>query len=112
MAEVHIIVALAELLRQGGLLALVAIEGFIIYKLYSSRDALYDRLIAAKEDDRVRSDNMTERVVTALGRSTAVVERIEAKKFGELPPAKSVPSARYLIVHEEELGEDNEDNEE
>jgi len=110
MAEVQLLAAIAEIIRQGGLLALVVIEGWIIYKLYTSRDKLYDRLIEAKEDDRDRSDRMTGRVVSALERSTLVAERIEQKKYGAISAHEhlALPSAD----EDAEFEDEDEDEEE
>ena len=84
ITTIQLLAALAELIRQGGLLALVVIEGWIIFKLWQSRDALYDRLITSKEEDAKASIKMTTTVVTALTKATAITERIEQRKYGLL----------------------------
>lgn len=96
VTTVQLLGAIAELIRQGGLLALVVIEGWIIWQLWKSRDGLYDRLIRATETNAQAANQMTERVVTALTRSTSVAERIERRKYGLLP------SSTDEIVEDEE----------
>ena len=84
VTTVQLLGAVAELIRQGGLLALVVIQGWIIWQLWKSRDALYDRLIESTQDNAERANQMTESVTEALTRSTSVAERIEERRYGLL----------------------------
>ena len=84
ITTIQLLAAAAELLRQGGLLALVVIEGWVIFKLWQSRDALYNRLITSKEEDAKASVKRTVVVVTALTKATAIAERIEQRRYGLL----------------------------
>jgi hypothetical protein len=105
ITTVELLAALAELIRQGGLLALVVIEGWIIYKLYNSRDELYDRLIESTQANATAANAMTARVTEALTRSATVAERIEQRKYGLL----TEDAGREELEDEDEaLAEDEE----
>lgn len=108
VTTVQVLAAIAEFLRVTGLLALVVIEGWIIYKLYSSKEALYDRLIESKEQDSDRATTMTERVVKALTKSTSVAERIAQRKYaGLLTPDAGVEEDEDDAEFEDDVNVDS-----
>jgi len=95
-AETQLMTALAELLRQGGLAAFLSISLYVNYKLWHTKDALYDRLI---ESEKTRADsaegNVTQ-MVTEQTKTRLVLERLEQRKNGKTgvgsePPRKEGP---------------------
>lgn len=83
VTTVQVLGAIAEFCRVFGLLALVLIEGWIIYKLWQGKEALFDRLI---ESEKARADNAEAnitKIVTEQTQTRIVLERLANLKNGK-----------------------------
>lgn len=94
MVELHLLGAIAEFLRVFGLLAIVVIEGAIIYYQNVREKKLYDRLLDNQAQERQRVEAITTKVVYALTRATIVVERMETKRNGNEANVTRLPGKK------------------
>ena len=80
--EVTLISAAAELLRNGGLAAFLSLSMYVNYRLWHTKDALYDRLIESETKRANSAEDSVTKVVTEQTKTRIVLERLMVMKNG------------------------------
>ena len=90
--ETQLLSALAELLRQGGLAAFLAISLYVNYKLWHGKEGLYDRLVSSETNRANAAEANVTSMVEELTRIRMVMTELKALRNGDSRPP-SVPSS-------------------